>query len=97
MQIVPNTFEPPRLDLRSVIPLLEYLHGLPQDSIDRRLTFCEDKAACDILLELELDGASRELDELILYYIDPDFSKSRTLGVWYGIARSVAFAYQRRY
>ena len=84
----------PRLDLEPVRPLLEYLHGLTQDSCDRDLTVQEDKVACHILLALELPDASRRVDDLVLYYAEPGNRPYRTLCVWYSIARSIAIMFQ---
>lgn len=89
--------KPSKLKLESVMPLLEYLHALPQESCDRGLSWAEDTMACHILLELKLPNASRALDELILHYAAPEYYPSRTLGVWYTIARSVARCVQNGY
>lgn len=80
----------PRLRLESVKPLLEYLHALPQDSSDRPLSWAEDETACSLLLCLPLPQECSYLPQLVEYYADPMYQKSRTLAVWYGIARAVA-------
>lgn len=80
---------PPKLELKWVMPLLEYLHGLPQDNFDRPLSWEEDELACSLLLCLPLPY-DRELWNLVVLYADPQYHRSRSLCVWYGIARAVA-------
>ncbi len=80
----------PKLKLESVMPLLEYLNALPQESCDRELSWNEDETACYILSRLYLPVQAPKLYGLIGHYIDPEYRKSRTLSVWYGIARAVA-------
>lgn len=80
----------PKLKLESVMPLLEYLNALPQESSDRALSWEEDEIACYILGNLPLPVEAPRLYGLISHYIDPEYRKSRTLSVWYGIARAVA-------
>ena len=80
---------PERLRLESVLPLLEYLHSLAQDFNDRTLSWEEDELACDLLLCLPLPYSPRLL-HLVEFYIAPQYYRSRTLCVWYGIARAVA-------
>jgi len=87
----------PPLKLESVMPLLQYLHNLPQGNEDRELKPDEDLVACEILVTLNLPHASRQLDDLIIYYAHPDYRRSRSLCVWYGIARAVARCYQDGY
>jgi hypothetical protein len=92
---LPYLYGPPqRLKLDGVKPLLEYLHGLPQECCDRELSWAEDELACDLLLCLPLPPDSPELQDIVEFYIDPQYRKSRTLCVWYGIARSVARSIQ---
>ncbi len=81
----------PRLKLESVMPLLEYLHALPQEPAqDRELSPHEDETACSLLLCLPLPRDAPRLESLVELYADPEYQRSRTLGVWYGIARAVA-------
>jgi len=79
------------LKLSSVMPLLEYLHGLPQEPcVDRNLAAHEDETACSLLLCLPLPADAPRLQRMIELYADPEHQCNRTLGVWYGIARAVA-------
>lgn len=87
---------PERLCLRSVMPLLEYLNGLKQDCYDRQLSWEEDELACDLMLCLPLPY-DPELLRLTEFYVDPQYYRSRTLCVWYGIARAVARIVQEGY
>jgi hypothetical protein len=79
-----------RLKLDSVQPLIEYLFSLPQESIDRRLSWAEDSHACQILLKLELPAEVSYLQQLVEYYAEERYWENRSLSVWYGIARAVA-------
>ncbi|HXK31481.1 MAG TPA: hypothetical protein VJZ94_01945 [Candidatus Paceibacterota bacterium] len=85
-----------KLNLESVKPLLQYLHGLPQACSDRELTWAEDETACSLLLCLPLPPDSPMLENLVLYYAERQYRVSRTLCVWYGIARAVARLIQDR-
>lgn len=79
----------PRLELKSVIPLLEYLNGLKQKCCDRPLSWEEDELACSLLLCLPLPY-DPWLWDLVEFYAEPQYHRSRSLCVWYGIARAVA-------
>lgn len=79
-----------RLDLEPVKSLLEYLYALPQDCIDRDLSWLEDEQACMELRSIELPEDACRLKELVKYYAEPLYRKNRTLAVWYAIARAVA-------
>lgn len=89
-QVILHNNSLPKLRLEPVMPLLEYLHALPQDSSDRALSWAEDTTACHTLLELELPDASVYLRDLVVYYASPEYHNARTLCVWYAIARAVA-------
>lgn len=79
------------LKLESVLPLLEYLHGLPQAPMeDRTLSEAEDAGACDALRALPLPPDAPRLAHLVDLYAHPAHAQNRTLAVWYGIARAVA-------
>lgn len=80
---------PSRLKLDGVKPLLEYLHGLPQECCDRELSWEEDELACSLLLCLPLPY-DPWLWGLVEFYAEPQYHRSRSLCVWYGIARAVA-------
>lgn len=80
---------PERISLRSVLPLLEYLHSLRQDFSDRTLSWEEDELACDLLLCLPMPRDPAIL-RLVEFFADPQYHRSRSLCVWYGIARTVA-------
>jgi hypothetical protein len=84
------TQKKPKLDLGSVMSLLEYLHSLPQTKGDRDLSWSEDRKACQILRELEEQWEAPSLSHMINYYTDPQYKISRTMCVWYGIAKNIA-------
>lgn len=95
MQEIDAVFKLPfrlrKLDLSTVLPLLEYLHSLKQElQMDRELSQAEDETACSLLLCLPFPQHAPRLLSLVELYADPDFRHNRTLGVWYGIARAVA-------
>lgn len=87
--------QPQRLDLRTVRPLLDYLHGLPQDSCDRPLADEEDETACQLLFVLDVPEDCPRLEWHLYHYGDPSYRQSRSLCVWYAIARSVAWLIQQ--
>ena len=84
------THKPPKLDLKSVLSLLEYLHALPQESGDRDLSMQEDLGACEELRKLLKKHREPLLQQMIEYYTAPEYKVSRTMCIWYGIARNIA-------
>ncbi len=79
------------LKLEPVMPLLSFLHALPQESFaDRALSPYEDETACSLLLCLPQPKDAPRLESLVEFFADPQYQPSRTLSVWYGIARAVA-------
>jgi hypothetical protein len=85
-----------RLNLAPVLPLLEYLHSLPQDCNDRKVEWHEDEQAREILLGLPDLPDSSQFERWLSGSIDPDYRNCRSLCVWYHIARTVAQLIQNR-
>jgi len=78
------------LKLESVQELLNYLHRLPQGCEDRALSWNEDSFACILLRRLPEENDVPHLSCLVEYYSEEQYRKSRSLSVWYAIARAVA-------
>jgi hypothetical protein len=88
----PTRVDLEKVNLDTVMPLLNFLHSLPQEpGRHRDLTWSEDSEACFILRKLPFKPIGVHYKPYVDYLVEDQYRKSRTLEVWYRIARSVAY------